>query len=297
MKIVVGASSFAAQSDKAINILLEKGIEVVKNPFGRKMNIPEIIEHLRDADGLLAGLETLNEEVYRECPKLKAIARIGIGMENVDVQAAEKRGINVSNTPDAPSEAVAEMVLTALLAISRELIQLNKDMHNKVWQKRIGFSLRNRNVLLVGYGRVGRKFAELLKPFGANIMIYDPFQSNISLESLNKGLEVADIVSLHASGADELLTKEAIKQMKKGVVILNSARGLLINEEALVEALQTGAVSWYWSDVYSEEPYRGKLTELDNALLTPHTATYIDRCREEMEQEAVYNILRDLNDV
>ena len=136
MKVVVGASSFASDSNKAINLLLDKGIQVVKNPYGRKMTEEEIISHLTDADGLLAGLEPLNETVLSVSPSLKAIARIGIGMDNVDMEAAKRHGIKVSNTPDGPTDAVAEMVLGALLAIERQIIYANQDMHNKKWEKR-----------------------------------------------------------------------------------------------------------------------------------------------------------------
>lgn len=139
MKIMVGASSFAAASGKAMNLLLAKGIEVVKNPYGRKLTVEETIEHLQGADGLLAGLELLNEEVLSQAPGLKAIARIGIGMDNVDIEACKRHGIKVSNTPDAPTRAVAEMALAALLSMGHEIIPCDRDIHYKVWKKESDF--------------------------------------------------------------------------------------------------------------------------------------------------------------
>lgn len=294
MKVVVGASSFAGSSDKAINLLLDKGIEVVKNPYGRKLTIEETIAHLQGADGLLAGLELLNDEVISQAPQLKAIARIGIGMDSVDVAACEKHGVKVSNTPDAPTAAVAEMALAALLTIGHEIITCNHDVHNKVWKKRIGFSLDGLNVLFIGYGRIGRRFAEHLKHFGSNITVYDPFLPEISVADLAEALKTADVVTMHASGKDEILTSEMFGHMKDGVVVLNCARGGLINEDALYDALKSGKVSHYWGDVFWQEPYEGKLLECDNAILTPHIATYNSLCRESMETEAVKNLLRDL---
>jgi D-3-phosphoglycerate dehydrogenase len=157
MKIAVGASSFSCDI---------QGHEVVLNPFGRKMTEDEIIAHLHDVDGLLAGLEPLNDRVFSSCPKLKAIARIGIGMENVDMEAAERHGIKISNTPDAPTYAVAEMTLAAALALARRVVPANTDMHGGKWKKRMGISLSGSTVLLIGYGRIGKRFAELLEPFG-----------------------------------------------------------------------------------------------------------------------------------
>lgn len=294
MKIVVGASSFAENTSKAMDLLLSKGIEVEKNPYGRKMTAEEIIEHLQGADGLLAGLEPLNDEVFAKAPELKAIARIGIGMDNVDQEAARRYGIRVSNTPDAPTDAVAEMALAALLSIAHEIMPANRDMHNGIWKKRTGFSLIGLNVLFVGYGRIGRKFAGHLQSLGSNIIIFDPLFPNISEENLLSALQKADVITLHASGKDEILTPEVFPHIKKGTVILNCARGALINEQALYDGLVSERISYYWGDVFWKEPYNGILTKCENAILTPHISTYNRLCRERMETEAVNNILEDL---
>lgn len=292
MKVAVGASSFG-ESAQAINLLLEKNISVIKNPYGRKMSKPEIVEHLQGVSGLLAGLEPLDEEVLRSATALKAVARIGIGMDNVDLSAAQKLGIKVSNTPNGPTVAVAEMTLAALLAISRQIIFCNQDMHDKKWNKRMGLSIKGLRVFLIGYGRIGQAVAQLLKPLGANLMIYDPLKPELSV-AFEEGLRHADVISLHAGGKGEVLSSECFSQMKRGVIILNSARGGLINEAALYQALQEETVSAFWGDAFWEEPYTGKLTECENAILTPHISTYSRQCREQMEMEAVQNLLRDL---
>ena len=193
MRIVVGASTFGAAGGPAIKILEEHDIELVKNPYGRKLTILETIEHLKGADGLLAGLEVLNEKVFSQTPDLKAIARIGIGTDNVDFEACERHGIKVSNTPDAPTEAVEEMALSALLSIAHQIPASNADMHQKLWNKRMGFSIRGLNVLFIGYGRIGRRFAEHLKYLGANIIVYDPYQPEVSVSSIEEGLKSADV--------------------------------------------------------------------------------------------------------
>lgn len=294
MRVVVGASSFAVKSSKPVDILKNKGIEVIKNPYGRKMTESEIIEHLQGADGILAGLEPLNENVLSKAQSLKAIARIGIGMDNVDVEAAKKYGIKVSNTPDAPTKAVAEMTITMLLAIGHQIIESNRDIHNGIWKKRIGFSVEGLNVLVIGYGRIGKLVSEHLRYFRSNIFIYDPNIPEISIKSLCEAVKRADVITIHAAGKEEILTYELFKQMKEGMVILNSARGSLINEDALYDALNNGIVSYFWGDALWNEPYEGKLIKCDNAILTPHISTYNFLCRRMMETEAVENILKDL---
>ena len=294
MKVAVGASSFAAASSKAINMLLDKGIEVVKNPYGRKLTEEETIQHLQGADGLLAGLETLNENVFSKCRDLKAVARIGIGVDNVDFEAAKAHGVKISNTPDGPSNAVAEMTLAALLSIGRRIIPANNDLHNKIWKKYMGFSVTGLNVLVLGYGHIGKKTAGLLKSMGANVMVYDKYNEGVSDIPFEEGIKKADAITIHVSGNEEIFSEEILSKVKDGAVLLNSSRGAIINEDALYNALKSGKVSWYWGDVFWEEPYSGKITECENALLTPHISTYTAACREEMETQAVKNLLRDL---
>ena len=295
MKIVIGASTFAVKDDEPMTLMRKKGIEVFKNPYRRKMTEDEIIEHLQGADGLLAGLEPLNERVLSNAQQLKAITRVGVGMDNVNMEAAKKRNIKVSNTPKSVTEAVAEMTLAALLAIARQIIPSNNNLHKGIWEKTLGFSLDGITAAIIGYGRIGKRVAELLKVFKVNIIIYDTANPELSTFTLEKAIQKADVISLHASGNEEIITKEMFKNMKKEVVILNSARGGLINEDGLYDGLKSGIVSYYWGDVFWEEPYKGKLTECDNAILTPHISTYSAQSRKDMEMEAVENIMRDLN--
>lgn len=294
MKVAVGASSFGDAAPEVMERLQERGIEVIRNPYGRKMTQAEIIEHLQGAAGLLAGLEPLNEEVFSACPDLRAIARIGIGMDNVDREAAQRHGIKVSNTPEGPTDAVAEMTLAALLAICHNLIPANEDVHQGIWKKRMGRSIQELKVLMVGYGAIGRRTAQLLRSLGAQIMVYDKYLPEKSTHTLEEGILEADVISLHASGKEEILSEELFARMKGNVILLNSARGGLINEQALYHGLKTGKVAAFWGDALWTEPYEGMLRECENAILTPHICTYTTQCRRSMERQAVDNLLEDL---
>lgn len=295
---MVGASSFGKATQEPLNTLHEHGVEVALNPYGRKLDRPETIAFLRGADGILAGLETLDREVLSTCRgTLKAIARIGIGMDNVDQEAAREFGIAVSNTPDAPTHAVAEMTVAALLALCRGLVPASLALHEHRWEKRMGFSVQGAKVLLVGYGRIGKAVAGRLRALGANILVWDPAYQDISVPSLEDGLKQAQAVSLHAAGTQRILGERELALLPKGAILLNSARGALVDESALCAALTSGHLAGCWLDTFSEEPYSGPLCDQPNAILTPHISTYTLQCRENMEKEAVSNLLRDLHAV
>lgn len=297
-KIVVGASSFARSSDEPLRLLRDEGATVQLNPCGRKLTCEETIEFLRGADGILAGLEPLDRKVLSTCRgKLRAIARIGIGMDNVDLQAAHEFGIAVSNTPDAPTQAVAEMTVAALLALSRGLVSSSTTLHARQWKKQLGRSIIGLKVLLIGYGRIGQAVGDLLRILGADILIWDPAWNEVSVASLEEGLQQATVVSLHAGGTQQILGERELSLLPEGAFLLNSARGGLVDEEALLRALKSGRLSGCWLDAFSKEPYSGPLCDYPNALLTPHICTYTTRCRERMETEAVHNLLRDLHAV
>lgn len=301
LRVAIGPSSFAAEDSAPLQLLAEAGVEVVPNPFRRRLTEPEIIAHLQNVDGLLAGLEPLNRRVLESARgRLRALARVGIGMANVDQVAAREFGVRVSNTPDGPTEAVTEMTLAALLCLCRDLEAANRGMHAGEWPKQVGRSLAELTVLILGYGRIGRRVATVLGSLGARILVADPHVAADAVAapaqrvSLADGLAQADVVSLHAGGEQVILGEAEFVAAKRGLILLNSARGELVDEGALVRALQSGQVGKAWFDAFWREPYDGPLRQFPQVLLTPHSATYTRRCRLGMETEAVRNLLRDL---
>ena len=299
--IAIGPSSFGKASSEPLDRLRDAGVLFRLNPYGRTLNEAEIREHLQGVDGLIAGLEPLNESVLSSCPQLKAIARVGTGMDNVDTLTAERLAIKVSNTPDAPTEAVAEMTIAALLSIGRGIIPANQSLHAGKWKKTIGFGLNGLRVLVVGFGRIGRKVCEHLNHFQANVMVADPFVDpsllppTVTPISMKEGLRLAEVVSIHVSGSEEILGSAEFELMTRGAIVLNCSRGSVVNEPALIQALESGVVAGGWLDVFAEEPYHGKLQEYPQMILTPHMCSYSRQCRVMMETQAVENLLRDLH--
>ena len=278
-----------------------KRIEVIPNPYGRRFTREEIKALVQtDVDGILAGLEPFDEDVLQNATQLKAIARVGIGIDNIDIPYAEANGIKISNTPEGPTEAVAEMTLTAALALVRDLIGRNDALHNKEWPKHVGLGLKDLPVLFIGYGRIGRFSADLFRALGAKILVYDPYLDEDSLlcgeriVDLEEGLKKSRMVSLHSAGEDQILGMSEINLLQDGSFLLNSARGGLVSEDAVCDALDSGKLAGVWFDAFGEEPYTGRLCDYPQALLTPHASTYTEQCRLSMEMQAAENLIRDL---
>lgn len=300
-RVIIAPSSFAEQDKAPLHILESAGVEVLPNPVGRRWTEDEAVQFLSGVDGLLAGLEPLNRRVLESARgTLKALARVGIGMANVDQAAAREFGIKVSNTPEGPTAAVAEMTLAALLCLAREIESSNRRFHIGEWPKTIGRSVGELTVLFIGYGRIGRRTAGLISHLGATILVYDPaLPQDAPIDghervSLEDGLSRADAVTLHASGEKVILGAAELARLKPGAILLNSARGGLIDETALIAALEDGRVGKAWLDAFWKEPYQGRLLQYPQVLLTPHASTYTKRCRLSMETEAAQNLLRDL---
>lgn len=302
LRIGIGTSSFAQEDRTPLDILLRAKATVVPNPTAKRLTESEITDFLtrERLDGLLAGLEPLNRRVLEAArPTLKAIARVGIGITNVDLDTCKEFGIRFSSTPNGPTEAVAEMTLAALLHLVRELGPMDRALHTGRWPRIIGRSLRELKVLVVGFGRIGRAVTSQLQALGCEMIIHDPSLPKgapcpYRRVGLMEGLAEADVVSLHARGNQPLLGASELSAARRGLILLNSARGELVDEAALVQALESGQVSKAWFDAFWQEPYNGPLLRFEQVLLTPHACTYTRRCRREMESEAARNLLRDL---
>jgi len=295
IKILLGPSTFGVADPAPLDQLRAEGCEIIDNPYKRKIKKNELLVLLADdVTGLIAGLETLDYEVMSKS-RLKVISRCGAGMSNVDLRGAEKLNIKVCSTPDAPTDAVAELTMGSMLNLLRSISVMDRDLHNKQWIKLIGGQLRGKTVLIIGYGRIGKRLSQLLVPFGVSILVADPFIKKVDepcqLIDLEKALPNADIITLHSSGDECLLAKKEFALMKKGAFLLNAARGSLINEEALIDALKSEQVAGVWLDAFEQEPYTGPLTKYSQAILTPHVGSYTLECRRTMEMEAVMNLI------
>lgn len=274
------------------------------NTTGRKLASGEIIKFASDAEGIIAGTEEYGRDILEKLGKLKVISRCGAGTDNIDLRAAEELGIKVFNTPDIPALAVAELTVGLMLNLLRKVSLADRQLRRGLWQKYMGSLLKDKNIGMIGFGRIGKKVAELLSPFAVNIAYYDicakEVTSPYAFKAMPDLLAWSDILSLHCSasrGENKLLGKKEFAQMKNTAFLINTSRGGLIDEEALYDYIKEGRIAGAALDVFEEEPYKGKLSELGNVILTPHIGSYARETRMKMEEQAVVNLFKGLEAV
>jgi D-3-phosphoglycerate dehydrogenase len=295
--VLIGPSNFGKTDPAPLKLLTEADLKVSSNPFGRKLTKAEVMELLPGNAGLIAGLECVDREVLNT-PGLRVVSRCGSGISNVDLDAARDLGVRVFSTPEGPTQAVAEMTLGMMLCLMRNVVAMNACLHKGHWHKQTGSQLKGKTILIIGFGRIGRRVASLLAPFDVRILVCDPIatatDSDYETVHLVNGIPQADIITLHASGESILIGQSELDLVKKGVFILNAARGSLIDEEALLRRLKSGVIAGCWLDSFPQEPYQGPLCDQYDVILTPHVGSYTREGRLGMEMEATVNLLKGL---
>lgn len=304
--IFISTSSFDLSNfdETDLNTLRGAGVSIRTNPVGRKLTEDEAIENLRDnVIGLIAGLEPLNARVLDAAPSLKAIARVGIGLDTVDLAAAKARGIEVFNTPEPPAQAVAELTIGHILGMLRNISRVDRAIRLGEWKGQFGQLLAGKTVGVVGFGRIGRKVTELLVPFGVDVIAHDPITPNapgVRFVDLSTLLATSDIVTLHVPYTMDnhhMIGGKEMASMKKGAFLVNIARGGLIDEDALRSSLNSGHLAGAALDCFEVEPYAGPLKDLDNVVMTAHMGTYATETRGQMEREAAGRLVDHLRKI
>ena len=304
MKVLISTSSFGQYDSRPLELLKTRGFEVVLNPYGRTLKAGKVIELAKDCHGIIAGTEPLTAEVLKNLPLLKAISRVGVGLENIDMEAARRLGIKVKNTPDVPTQAVAELTLGLILNVIRKISFMDKRIRGGTWNKEMGWLLFGKTAGIVGLGRIGKRVAELLRPFEVKILANEPKpdkkwveKNKVRLTSLEGLLREGDVVTLHIPYTEQnrnLINADRLKIMKRGAILINTSRGGLVDENDLYQVLKDGHLGGAALDVMEHEPYDGPLKELDNVVLTPHIGSYALETRVQMELEAVKNLINML---
>jgi D-3-phosphoglycerate dehydrogenase len=304
MRVFISTSSFAQSERAPLDLLEAAGMAVTLNPYGRKLKKDESAALLTDVVGLIAGTETLDRAILEGAPQLRVISRVGTGIDNINLDAARELGIAVYNTPDAVVDAVAELTVAGMLDLSRHISRTDRDIRAGSFEKRMGTLLRGKTVGIIGLGRVGKQVVRLLQPFRVNILAADVVRDakfadeyDVTYAPLDEVVGEADILSLHLTYSPEvehLLNRRRLLACKPGALLVNCARGGLVDEAALFELLRAGHLGGAYMDAFEQEPYAGALRELDNVLMTAHMGSYAAECRAQMEMEAAQNLVNHL---
>ncbi len=291
-KILVTTSSFSIKNEG-----------LILNPHKRKLTEEELIalvsEHHPDA--IIAGVEPITKRVFNTAPEIKIIARVGVGMDNVDQQAASELNIKVTNTPDAVTAPVAELTIGLILTTLRGIALSDRKIREGEWERPQGSLLKDKQVGIAGVGRIGSAVGRLCKAFGAQVTGYDPYYKDSEfpmVADISELAESSDILTLHlpfSSETKHIINSNILSRMKRNAILVNASRGGLIDEDALFNALSEGKISGTALDCFEEEPYSGKLKELDNVVLTGHIGSYAKEARFEMEKQALQAVLSHLN--
>lgn len=269
----------------------------------------EVIVAAYDADAILNQYAPLNANVLSKLKNCKVISRYGVGVDTIDVEKAKELGITVCNVPDYGVEEVSNHAVALLMAWSRKIVELNNMVKSGIWDFSVGtpiYRFKNRIFVVLGFGKIPRRVIEKVAPLGFKLVGYDPFVSAEEMEKygvekveLDEAIQRADILSIHVpllESTHHLINKNSIATMKDGVFIINTARGPIVENEALIEGLKSGKIAGAALDVVENEPIGlgHELLSFDNVYITPHSAFYSVEAVEELRTKAAKNIVDKL---
>ncbi len=304
-RILLATWPFGTSGKKPLKLLEQTGWELVFNPHQRRLKPHDVTNLLEDIDGVIAGTEPYNCETLRNAGRLRVISRVGIGLDSVDLEYCRDNNIQVTYTPDAPSQAVAELTVANILNLLRNIHQSDRSVREGVWNRLMGRLVQEVTIGIIGVGRIGSRVIRLLEPFGPAILANDQDAKvhgmslpNTKWCSTEQIMSESDIVSLHIPMNIEnhyFLNRDMISQMKTGAFLINTSRGGIVDTEALTDALAQNHLGGAALDVFEKEPYEGSLTKFDNVVLTAHIAASARKSRYLMELGAVEDCIRVLN--
>jgi len=304
-KVLITTVPFGEKNKLPLELLDGAQVEYVISPLGRKLNENELAEMIEDVDVLIAGTEPITDKVLSRAKSLKLISRVGIGLDNLDLNRAKELGINVSYTPDAPAPAVAELTIGLMLALLRHTHTANSQLHQGIWRRHFGRRIPEVTIGIIGVGRIGGRVLRRLAAFGSPRILVNDILPNPNVTEKLKSEWVdkktiyreSDLISLHlplTALTKNMIIYDDLMSMKSDASIINTSRGGVINEADLERVLNEGHLSGAAIDVFEEEPYTGGLTKIERCLLTSHMGSMSVDCRTKMEIEATEEAVRFL---
>ena len=299
MKILVTPTSLC-KNEPLLDILSSKA-DLVLNTTGKPLTEEDLLPLVGDIDGYLAGLDNITSSVLENAPKLKAISRYGVGYERVDLETAGRLGIPVTNTPGANTQSVADLAFALMLACARRLPALNAAVKSDGWSRENGKQIYGKTLGVVGLGAIGKALACRSKGFSMNVKAYDPYMdtdwaeaNGVQVCTLDEVLENSDIISLHIPHTPEthnIINRDRIRAMRDGVILINTSRGGLIDEDAAAEYIENGKIYGIGLDAFeTEPPAPHRFYSFDNVITTPHAGAHTGEAVEGMALMSIENL-------
>jgi len=302
MKILITPRSFTSISDKPIKMLTEKGYEIQINNTGRPYKKEEMLNLIRDVDGIIIGIDELSAEIIEEANELKVISKYGIGLDNIDINMATNKKIVVTNTPTANVDAVADLAFGLILSLARRVPEADQKTKSGKWEKIIGKSVWEKTLGIIGLGKIGRQVAKRAQGFEMRILAFDIVKDKkfaqkygVKYVDLEKLLQKSDYISIHIPLNDDtrgMISYRELGKIKKEAFLINTSRGGIVDEEALYDALRNNKLRGAALDVYENEPIQETpLKELNNVIMTPHIGAYTEEAIENMGIQAAQSLI------
>ena len=302
-RILVTSTSYGKDDTRLISELEAMAGEVIYNPTGKPLSSTQLASLLPGVDGVIAGLDVIDRAALAGADKLKVIARYGVGIDKVDLAAAREKGIVVTNTPGANSVSVAELALGLILALARQIPEAAKSVQQGKWPRLSGISLEGKIIGILGLGAIGKQLALRLSGFNCSLLAYDPYpnlvfieENHIQLCELDQLIAESDFISLHLPLLPEtrgLVNADFLAKMKTGAFLINTSRGEIVDEKALLDALQSGHLRGAGLDAFTMEPPESNnpLLHLAQVIATPHLGAQTDGATSNMGWMALEDCL------
>lgn len=305
-KVLITSRSFGQVSDDPMKMLIDAGFEV--EFYNNEYDEIEFQKHLSSCDALIIGAHKLTEEAVKGSPNLKIVSKHGAGLDNIDLNITQKYGIHVTNVPAVNSNAVADLAFSLILDVARKTSYAANSVKSGKWSRIIGIDVYGKNISIIGFGEIGKNVARRANGFSMKIFVYDPFVTELPDEfkgyakivSFEEAIKSADFLTLHVPLNDKtrnLIDNREIKLMKKGSFIINTSRGGIVNEEALVQSIKDGHIAGAGLDVLELEPIKDNnpLAELQQVTITPHMGMYSFEAIDNVSLIAAKNVVDYFN--
>ncbi|MCF8051168.1 MAG: phosphoglycerate dehydrogenase [Desulfobacterales bacterium] len=304
LTVLIEARPFCLFDEEPMNKLREAGLNLI-DMRGSGIDDPAFVAALKTADAVLSGNDlVVNDALLKQADRLKAVAKMGVGLDMIDIEAASRHGVLVFNTPGVNDQAVADHTFALILAVARKILYCDRSLREKRWEhtRILGLELWQKTLGLIGLGAIGRNVALRAEGFRMRVVAYDPYwpeqfaaEHNIERVKIDELLSVSDVVSLHVPLMEQtrnLIDAGALSRMKPGAILVNCARGGIVNEADLADALKNQKIAGAGIDVFeSEPPGDSPLLELDNVVLTPHTAAFTTQALSNMDWGVVEQLI------